>query len=422
MGIRSRLFGGAEDDTRPSAVEVDDELAEDLHRRAGEQGTVITIVPYKRDGGFPKNRAFFKSVHSIQRDADGGNETPPFAFELVYWKESRRIGFRYACSTTKQRRAIRRAAESCYHDADIEEQPEPVLDIEAGQSLAAGRLALRADGTDEHLMPINNYKLSPDEFQINPYDSITSEMVGDTYGSDASVVVQLTCKPAVSLSDESGENWHDGADRLAKDLSDPEHGFRFWGGLADFFYLLVDEDHDVEVEKEGYQTSTDTTAADVVADQRGQLGYHVNVRILCIGDDDTTVRERLEHVCEKYRNFYNANHGQGFRGVFEDDPVEVAKRVASREWVDREMPMSLDSLAGLAGPPMDLSTSEVEYTYTQNDEGQPPGIETFGHYDQTGITDELAAHQDADEFSESADGDEGSFTDRLGAAMRGEDE
>lgn len=422
MGIRSRLFGGGYTPPEPDVVGVDEELAEELHRRAGERGSVITIVPYKRDGGMSKNRAFFKSVHSIRRDAERNNVAPPFAFELVYWKESRSIGFRYACSTSKQRRAIRRAAESCYEDANIEEAPEPVLDIEAGQSLAAGRLALRADGPDEHLMPINNYKINPEEFEINPYNSITAEMTGNKYGPDASVVVQLTCKPAVSLSDDSDDNWHDGADRLAKDLSDPEHGFRFWGGMADFFYLLVDEDHDVEVEKEGYQTSTDTTAADVVADQRGQLGYHVNVRILCVGDDDTTARDRLKHVCEKYRNFYNANHGQGFRGVFEGDPVEVAKRVASREWVDREMPMSLDSLAGLAGPPMDLSTSEVEYTYTQNDEGQPPGVETFGHYDQTGITEELAEHQDQDEFTESDGGDGESFTDRLGAAMQGDDE
>lgn len=423
MGIKTRLLGGGYEPPEPDVVEVSEELAEDLHTRAGDLGSVITIVPYKRDGGMPLNRAFFKSVHSIRRNAKRENVAEPFTFELVYWKRERRIGFRYACQSAKQRRAIRRAAESCYEHADIHEEREMLIDVEAGDALTAGHLAYRADDPGDELMPINNYKLNPEDFKINPYDPISSEMTGDDHGADASVVVQVVCKPAVSLSDREEENWHHGSGDKAEELADPEHGFRFWGAMADFFYQLVDPEHEVEVEQEGYQSSEDTSAADVIANQRKTLGYHVNIRVMCVGDGGQTTRERLTHVCEKYRNFYNATHGQGLKPVYEEDSVETARRVASREWVDRAMPMCLEGLAGLGGPPMDLNTGAVEYTYTQNDEGQPPGIETFGAYDETGITDELAAHQNTQNTTASELNDDGrTLSERLDSALGGDGE
>lgn len=377
MGLRDRLpFGGSSGAaTEVSTVTVDEQLADEIHETAAEFGPVITIVPFKHEGGFEQNKAFFENVFE-------GDD--PFAFEIVYWRGETRIGMRYAGADRSARRTLQMGAESCYHDADIGATPEPFLDIEPGDHVAVARTKLRDTAGRNYLKPIKNYKTNPHAFDIHPYDGVTSVMAGDGGGVDASVLVQVICKPATSLSDNDKENWHYGAGKLAKDLSSADTTETRWTAVLEG---LAGED-DLDTTKEEYVSGQDTGAADTVADQRNQIGYHTNIRVIAASKSAESARERVRDTTNKYRNFYNAVHGQGFEPEY-PDAVETLERAAGREYIDQQMPFSVTTLAGVGGPPMALNTPEVEYCYTRNDDGIPPGIPQFEQYDETGMSDEI---------------------------------
>lgn len=405
MSLLGRLnpFGSQGEDrdpTAPAPVDVDADLADALHETAAATGQVLSIVPYRHDGGITKNKAFFRNVHAPKRRGAKRRENhgETFTFEIAYWRDRRTISFRYATEDVSTIRSLYRGAQACYHDADIELKPEPLLDIREGDTLSATRLRLRAEDGRDYLQPVNHYDLNPDDFAIHPYDGVTSAMAGDDYGHDASVLVQIVMKPAISTADAPNEdlNWHHGAGDLAKELASPETQSIRWAGLAEEAAAAISDEmseDDVQRTKEEYQSQEDTTAADIVGDQRGKLGYHVNIRILALSEEPDVAVERVADAAERYRNFYNSKHGQGFRPDYRADTRRLAELAAGREWVDREMPMPIDVLKGLSGPPSNLHTSEVEYTYQRNDDGVPPNIPQFDAYDETGIVDELNEFQ-----------------------------
>ncbi|MFC7193195.1 hypothetical protein ACFQL7_27695 [Halocatena marina] len=347
-------------------------------------------MPYKRAGGIEKARTFFRGIHNVERGGRKQNKniSSPFTFEIVYWRDERRIGFRYATQDGMLRREIEEELDSSYHDSDIDETRESFFDISPDDHLAAATLSLRDPA---YLKPINHYKLSPEDFEIDPYDSITSQMTGRGQGTDATVIVQIVMLPAISTANRDSLNWHYGADTLAKDLETAREGIRWTAVAETVASVFTDriEQQDIEASQEKYVTEEDRAAADAVANQRNQLGFHVNVRLLALSTDPDVARKRVEYTARKYRNFYNARHGQGF--VPEYNPsggVEgVVRRAITREWIDQDMPMSIDALTGLAHPPTNLNTPATEYTYQQSDQGKPPGAPDFEDSERMGYYD-----------------------------------
>jgi hypothetical protein len=404
MGLLSRFR--STETTRAQTIDVTDELASDFADLEAEYGTVIALVPYKRDGEIDKARTFFRAIHNVERAGrkQARNESSPFTFEIVHWRDDRRIGFRYATQDDGLRRDIERELDSCYHDSDIERVPERFFDISAEDHLAAATLQLR---DTEYLKPINHYNLMPGDFEDDPYQSITTQMAGDTQGTDATVVVQIAMRPAISTANRDKLNWHHGADKLATRLEESRDGFR-WAAIPETLLSVFIEDikqQEIEHSKERYVSEEDRKAADAVANQRNQLGFDVNIRLMALSTDAETARKRVEYTARKYRNFYNAKHGQGLVPDYTPDGgVEaMVRRAISREWVDHDMPMSIDALTGLAHPPTDLNTNEVEYTIERNDRGIPiskmPRIDetdATGYFDADGPLQEMAGETDED--------------------------
>jgi hypothetical protein len=400
--------------TRAQTIDVTDDMASDFAEMAAEYGTVISLVPYKREGEIDKARTFFRAIHNVERAGrkQAQNESSPFTFEIVHWRNDRRIGFRYATQDDGLRRDIERELDSCYHDSDIERVPERFFDISDDDHLAAVTLQLR---DDEYLKPINHYNLMPEDFEDDPYQSITTQMAGDSQGTDATVVVQIAMRPAISTANRDSLNWHDGADKLATRLEESHEGFR-WASIPETLLSVFIEDlhqQDIEHSKERYVSEEDRQAADAVANQRNQLGFHVNIRILALSTDAETARKRVEYTARKYRNFYNAKHGQGLVPDYTPDGgVEgMVRRAISRTWVDHKMPMSIDALTGLAHPPTDLNTNEVEYTIERNDRGIPiskmPRIDendATGYFDADDLLQEMSGQ--ASETAQQASPDE----------------
>ena len=395
MGLRSRLFGSSQERGRnwqgaPSAIEVDQDLADSIESRADEYGPIIFLVPFKREGGIEASRQFFRSVHQPKRTGRKGkkNVSSPFALEMVYWQDDRRIGFRYAAPDQETRSEIRDELLSTYHDSNIEMGTDPFIGAEAGQYASVGYLRLR---DPEYLKPINSYKSTPEDFAIDPYDGITSKMTGDGWGTDANVMVQLVLKPALSHADTDKLNWHYGSNRLAKRIDSEDMGIRkgaFFELLASTFIDDMDDD-DVEINEEKYHTGEMSGAAERIANQENDLGYHLNVRIIAFSNDPEVAKQRVQATAGKYRNFYNDDYGQGFEPMYPEgnDIAALLNTAASREWIDREMPMGIVPLMGVAHPPTYLNTQGVEWTFQKGDEGPPVTATMFEDIDQVGYYD-----------------------------------
>lgn len=391
----------------PSAIEVSGDLAEDVTDRATDYGPVISLTPYKREGGIEASRRFFRSVHTVRRAGRKGknNVSTPFSFEIPYWADDKRIGFRYAAADEMTRGDIKDELRSTYHDSDIEMSHEPFLGIEPGQYVSIARLRLR---DPNHLKPINSYKSSPEDFRIDPYDGITSKMTGDGYGTDANAMVQITMKPAISHADTRKLCWHYGANELAKNIDDDDMGMRWGSVLESIGSTFTEGADDVEVTKTKYATEEMSASASRVADQAKNLGYHINIRLIAVSDDLDTAKQRVQATARKYSNFYNADYGQGLEPAYPSggDIMTLLKQSVSREWIDREMPMGIVPLMGVAHPPTYLNTAEAEFTFQRGDEGPPTSAPNFEDFDETGYYNPERDFQESPQSSRSSRSDQ----------------
>ena len=395
MGLLDRFrTDTATPGSEPTAIEIDADLAETLRAATVDAGPVVSIVPYERESGMQRNRQFFRNVWNTTRAGKRRQEnvSPPWAFELVYRASEETIEPRYVAPDPHTRDNITTDAESVYSNADIEARPERFADFDVGQSVAIASLRLReTDGLD-HLKPISNYKINPEDFDVHPYDNITSVMA--TTGPDgeaSSVVTQVVCRPAISITDVDGLAWYDGCLDLYEQLKDAETQSVRWAAVLDELLAIFDGGGEsVQYTKTETKTNKHSQAAEMVADLNETLGFDVNVRIVAFAADDAEARRRVASVAEKYQSFYNAQHGQGFLATYPDDTDAVREtllRAVGREWVDHEMPMDLWSLAGLAGPPMPITTRGYVTTRQRNDAGAPSSLADFETVDRTGYFD-----------------------------------
>ena len=395
MAIRDALpFGnagatGSNWSGSPASIEADAELVESINEIDGESGPLIFLVPYKREGGIEASRRFFRSLHNVKRAGRDGkqNISDSFALEMVYWQGERRLGFRYAADTEETRSDIKDELLSTYHDSNIEMGHEPFLGIEDGQHVSTAHLRLR---DPEYLKPINSYKSSPDDFRIDPYDGITSKMTGDGYGTDANVMVQIGMRPAISHADKRKLCWHYGSDSVAKQYDNDDMGIR-WSAVLEAMLSTFSEggDDDIETTNERHATSQMSEAAERIANQRNDLGYHLNIRLIAASEDADLAERHVQATANKYTNFYNADHGQGFEPVYHSgsDIRGTLRSAVSREWIDRDLIMGIVPLMGVGHPPTYLNTQGVEFTFQQGDEGPPPSAPKFEQFDQTGYYD-----------------------------------
>lgn len=399
MSLRSRipLVGGSSSSSHrdePKTLEIDDALAKNLRERAIAAGPVLKLTPYNSTRDTASDRSFFRDVHAVRRGGPNRerNQSTPFAFEPYYDPEAGTLGFRYIGQDERTRTELRQGLEAAYHDSDLNREPPEFVDVESGQYISVARLTLR---DPEALKPINNPGLNSQDFDPDPYDSITRRMTGTNSRENASVVTQIVFMPAISHAGagEDGNsplNWHHGVADVAEELREPELSTR-WAALPELLIDSITEGtEEIEVLNESSPGNKENTAAKLVANQKNKKGYHVNIRVVAVADDPDVAKQRVAATAEKYRNFYNSTVGQGFTPIFDVDVAELAKKAARRAWVDRGMPMSLDEALALGAPPTKLSTPEVSYTHRSSDQGMPADSPDFGEYDETGYSDEWA--------------------------------
>ena len=379
------LFGGQE---APEAIEITDDLAADVHEGVTEHGEVLNVRPYRDDGDLRAAKQLLTAIHDVKSEGwHDKNRTPPVAFEPVYANDA--IGYRFAPVDEHVLEELERLIPNFYRDADVSRIPGEFIPFSEGQYLAAARLKL-AD--DDYFKPIKHFEINPEEFETDPYGAIVPEMIGARgRADDVATMVQVLIRPAWSNHKRDRKNWYHGVEHTAERMKKGEAGWRPSAVLESLGAAVVGSPgDDIDHVKTRPSTSAQNQAADVVADQRGEKGYHLNLRVLAVADNPDEAVERVEDTAGMYRRFYTSTYEQGFEPVWadSDEASDVVRRMAQREWTDRDMVMSAGSLAGVCHVPTTLATPEIDYSRTSGSGSTPseaPDMDAFR--EETGDSD-----------------------------------
>jgi hypothetical protein len=375
------LLGFGEDSA--TTVQIDEGVCSDLDQRAEQQTNVVEVMPYQDDLDLTTAMRFLEDLHDVEKSGVGGrkNVSDPLSIELVF--EDGSLRFRFGPGNRHQNKQVQMAARTHYGDADINEAPSTFLDVEPGQHLAGAWLTLR---DPDYFLPIKHYQISPNQFETDPYDSITSELVGLPTDTKTNAMVQIVLRPAWSNHPRDRKNWYHGVDKTAERLKQPSQGFR-WGAVAEGVVGAVIGGEPVGEEgatKTTPATSEQKQAAETVANQRAEKGYHLNVRVFAASEDPEEAIERVEDTARMYRTFYTSTYEQGFKPKFPgaDGLRGLSTTAASRKWIDRNIVFSTSTLAGLAHLPTDLNTQQIDYSRTSESGSTPSAATEFESFQE----------------------------------------
>ena len=379
------LLGFGEDGA--TTVQIDEGVCSDLDQRAAQGANVVEVMPYQDDLDLTTAMRFLEDLHDVEQGGMAGrkNVSDPLTIELVF--EDGSLRFRFGPGNRHQNKQVQMAARTHYGDADINEAPPSFLNVEPGQHLAGAWLTLR---DPDYFLPIKHYQITPEQFETDPYDSITSELVGMPTDAKTNAMVQVVLRPAWSNHPRDRKNWYHGVDKTAKRLKQPSQGFR-WGSVAEDVItgMVGGEPVDDDATKKTPATQEQKQAAEIVANQRAEKGYHLNVRVFAASEDPDEAIERVEDTARMYRTFYTSTYEQGFTPEFPSGGglQDLVMSAASREWIDRNIVFSTSTLAGVAHLPTDLNTQQIDYSRTSESGSTPSAAPEFESFQEQSDTE-----------------------------------
>ena len=335
------LFGSDETHGSYTATQLNESYTQTVDETPG---VLLGIRPYKDNQGIVDGAAMLQSLHDVRtkgfRDT---NISQHHSFEL--WFDEEKLKFYMHAADESAANKFRRRVANSYSNTQVfrVEGGDAFPQIHADDYVAGAELDLNR----HYYYPIRNHQ--GDGFERDPYGEVTSEMLSTP---ETRVVVQVVFRPAKN-------DWTEGNGGLlsrGESVDDVAEGLR-----SDRVVGWVNP-------RTRDASKKDREAADVVEMQRGQYGFHTNLRILAISPDKYEAESRARGVAGMFTRYYNTMTEQGFT----DEPVPASKRggfiekLHAREWEDREMILSVSELAGAAHiPNKEIETPKIDWRYSQ---------------------------------------------------------
>ncbi|WP_257300552.1 hypothetical protein [Haloarchaeobius sp. FL176] len=372
--MSSGFFGLLGGDPQYEAIQID--IDEPLTwSQQDTDGTLLRIRPYKENDGIIDGAGVLQSVHDVTTDRLGKNSSDHHSFEV--WFDGGKVKFFMHAATEAAADKFRRRVGNNYANSEVftVDKGNAFPRIEPDEYVAGGWLEMEK----MPYYPIRHH--NSDGWETDPYGEITSEMLSL---DDSKVLTQVIFRPAKQSWTDGDRFKHNGVDDLA-------HGLRQGTSVG---WLNP---------KTRPASEKDKQAAKTIERQRGQQGFHVNIRVLAISREQDEAEARARGVAGMFRKYYNAITEQGL----DDSPVwhrreskrqrklsEFVERMADREWVDREMIMTVDELAGVAHIPNDeITTPKIDWRYTQRGDRVPADTGQHEHTQNKPPTDSQWAGQ-----------------------------
>jgi hypothetical protein len=395
MSIIDRLSSTEQTETTGyEAAEITPEVADALTTSGKRQ--VISVRPHKDNGGIPAMENVLESLYSVETESpmlSGGetNVSPAHSFEMRYTQEnengSRVASINYLPGSGRLEGTLKRQLQTQYPDSLLERTSSdliPEVDVE-GRYVAGATLQLRRYS----LYPIKNIDLPG--FDTDPTGSILEEMVGaqDEDQTDAEVIVQVMFKPAL-------RDWTEGVENGFGIADDADGNIRGRGtpSIKDLTHNLRQPTYEKKRRLFTRETiehppsKVDKDVARLLEEQQGDKGWRLCLRVLAISDEEQVAIDRASHTASMFRNFYENAAEQTFlpNPLGENEVLEEARKVASREWEDHGIVKSQREVAGIVNVPEEqyVNTNKMQWSMSKPGEGIPPGTPRFS-YEKHGV-------------------------------------
>lgn len=347
-------------------IELDAETIADLNDSLTDE-RAVTIRPNKQGGGIEVGVDLLRAVHSSKCTN---------SFEMRNINE--RVGFQFVMGDDSARRKLVRQLAGFYPDSHIEvseyENP-PLLPLHEGWSLCGATFRLRRRKNGEHLFPIRHAK--NEGFENDPYNSITSEMVGEKEADEiTNVALQVVFEPAPNDWYKGntflGKALEPGIDEVVKRLKNPKVGNGPSRALKAYAKNIGPNGSPEKLRKDLKGQSREPTdeekqEAKYVLTQRGEKGYWINIRVMAVGQNPEKAAQRVQETAAMFEGYYDSSTEQGFEilPLSGKELLKEAKRAHARERKDMKMVMDLIAASGLMHIPCDdINTQSVEWSMT----------------------------------------------------------
>ncbi|WP_436936490.1 hypothetical protein [Halovenus marina] len=330
------------------------QLQSDTHPGSSElPGKLLKIRPYKENDGIDAGANLLQTLHDVYIEG-GENKSDSHAFEI--WFDRGKFKFRMYAANPRAESRFKRRVESVYTNSEVAtlDNCDALPQMDEGYYISGATL----DENRHTFVPIRHHE--GDGFPHgDPYSDILGEMATL---DDSMVVLQVIFKPARHDWTENGPNGQS-VDEVANSLLEGEVE-----SLRNISAWLPWH----EIEEYG-PSHKDKQAAKLVREQRGKQGFHIDIRVLAASPNRREAIERARGVSRLFTNVYSGEAKQ--RLVDHPMPTEkpealgFLKNMVYRRWVDHEMILSLDELAGIAHiPNTHIEVPQIPWKTTQTGE------------------------------------------------------
>ena len=362
-------------------VQIDDELyekfSEGLAVAEEDSGPRLRVRPPRENTGMDASINLYETIHDPHETAIGlgrfklvSTDSHVHSHEMVY--DEGKLQFFFKPETRVDANQFERQLRKNYPDAQIAEANKQFPTLDRGDHIAMAKMRLK----EPFYYPIK-CKIAEEDFEMDPYGDITSDMVvEEDQTSDGERVLAEDCRVMVqTIFEPARDVW----------TKRRPYGLNVTDAAA-----KIKEGEVVGNMVEGYDLrdpgAKRSRTAKIIDKLHGAKGYYFTVRVLAISPHKEIAERRCNTVASDFEKYYNSFTEQGLDPVaIEPDEIphhlrQMAERTHSVPWSERlklgpgkpAVLQTVSALGSIAHIPNDsINTPVVDWAKQQTGPGIP---------------------------------------------------
>ena len=290
-------------------------------------------IPKTNDKSELAAEQMLASIHGILRDAEelknNGGVQEHLSFEIVSVNGAIRF---YVWTPKILQSFIEGQIYSQYPTVQIYEAKENYIE---SARLKPVVYSAEIDLTDNEALPIKTF----DGFEVDPLAGITGTLA-KLDGTNSQMWMQVLVRPIA-------DDWHKETDKWIKNVKDGKKPFEFnlkW--FLQIFEALWKAPEAGEAAAKKELSERDKTRVAKAEEKATKLGYRVKIRLVYLGDDETSARLQIQAITGTFKQF-NSTNLNGFKMVNATFDRSGLDRFENREFFDGGFVLNIQELASI---------------------------------------------------------------------------
>ena len=413
--ITNKISDLFRDDAAYPSIQVDEELHGEINKALDSLtddngGPLLLIRPPRENDGMDASISVYETLHNPREKKVGfgpfqaiQNKAHAHAHEI--WYHGAQMQFFLRPETRVDANKVRRQVRSNYRNVDIQEVDNRFPSVDVGEYISVAEIGLKRD----FYFPIKAKLHNDDNFDLDPYGDITSDMVvEEDETSDGQRVEAKDCKLVVQTVFEAARNVWSSSRPYGVDVNDVAQGMK------------EGEVHGNMIK--GFDTRNPSTlrkkTAKILETLQGSKAYYITMRVIAISPYEEIAQRRCRNVAQDFETYYNSVTQQGLTPIelTEDEMREKILDAARREheygFRDRFMATGkfvqpVEALGAIAHiPNEDINTPVVDWAKQDTGPGTPSsGVQLEDQKRETKETDETGRKGMLNQTPDGADSD-----------------